>query len=281
MKAPLPKRKADGHKGDYGHVFVIAGSTGMTGAAYLAAEAAVLSGAGLVTCGIPKSLNPIMAVKLTEAMTLPLEDGGLGAFTLPAFARIFDFSKKADVVALGPGISQGPEIEALVKKILIAVDRPIVLDADGINAIAREPQALLARRSPTVITPHAGELGRLLKKDAKSIQKQRKEAAIETACRFKVITVLKGHGTVVADPKKNLYVNATGNPGMASGGCGDVLTGIIAAFIGQGLSPFDAAKFGVYVHGAAGDLAAEEKGELSLRATDILEKLPEVLRRCR
>ncbi len=279
MISPLKQRKPDTHKGDYGHVLVIAGSIGMTGAAYLTSRAAVLSGAGLVTCGIAKSLNSVMEVKLTEAMTVPLEDDGRGCLTLSAFSSILNFSKKADVVAIGPGLSTGIEITPLVKKLLLAIEVPVVLDADGINAIAKEPQVLTRRRAPTVITPHPGEMAQLLGRGIDKIQKDRKKVAMEVARRFNVVTVLKGYKTVIADPDKNVAVNVTGNPGMASGGCGDVLTGIIAALIGQGVSVFDAARFGAYVHGAAGDLALKEKGELSLCATDLLKKLPEVLKR--
>ena len=220
-----------------------------------------------------------MEVKLTEAMTVPLEDDGRGCLTLSAFSSILNFSKKADVVAIGPGLSTGIEITPLVKKLLLAIEVPVVLDADGINAIAKEPQVLTRRQAPTVITPHPGEMAQLLGRGIDKIQKDRKKVAMEVARRFNVVTVLKGYKTVIADPDKNVAVNVTGNPGMASGGCGDVLTGIIAALIGQGVSVFDAARFGAHVHGAAGDLALKEKGELSLCATDLLKKLPEVLKR--
>ena len=187
-------------------------------------------------------------------------------------------ARKVKVIAIGPGLSTGIEITPLVKKLLLAIEVPVVLDADGINAIAKEPQVLTRRRAPTVITPHPGEMAQLLGRGIDKIQKDRKKVAMEVARRFNVVTVLKGYKTVIADPDKNVAVNVTGNPGMASGGCGDVLTGIIAALIGQGVSVFDAARFGAYVHGAAGDLALKEKGELSLCATDLLKKLPEALK---
>ncbi len=276
MPKVLKRRKRNTHKGDYGHVLVVAGSTGMTGAAYLAGEAALLTGSGLVTCAIPRSLNAIMEKKLTEVMTFPVEDKRKGHFISSGRARIVDFSKKTDVAAIGPGLSQKAEVKKLVKGLIRDLDVPIVLDADGINCIAGEADILKKARSDIVITPHPGEMSRLIKKKADKIQKNRKMTADEFSKRYGATVVLKGHRTVVSSPDGKTYINTTGNPGMASGGMGDVLTGMIASLIGQGYSPFEAAKKGVYLHGRAGDLAAKEKGEASLRAQDLLDNIPAV-----
>lgn len=272
------KRKTDTHKGDYGHVLIVAGSIGLTGAAYLASDAALLTGSGLVTCAIPKSLNSIMETKLTEVMTFPLEDNGKGHFSLSAFHKIKEFSQKTDVVAIGPGISQKGEVGKLIKKLIKTLDVPIVLDADGINCIADEPQILKKAKKALVITPHPGEMSRVIRKEIGYIQKNRKSVAKNIAKKYGLTVVLKGKNTVVASQHENVYVNKTGNPGMASAGVGDILTGIIASLIGQGFSPFNAAECSVYIHGLAGDIAAKEKGEVSLRAQDVLNNISNAIK---
>ena len=282
--AGILKRKANSHKGDYGHVFVIAGSAGLTGAAYLTSQAAILSGSGLVTLGIPKSLNTIMARKLTEVMTKLLPETKSRSLSKKAFGEIKKFSEKADVLAIGPGLSCNKETQTLVRKIVSSVKLPKVIDADGLNALVEHLNILKGIRDTgygirLVLTPHEGEMARLINKTRDFVHKNRKKVAKEFSKKYNVILVLKGHRTVVAGPEGRTYINKTGNPGMASGGVGDVLTGIIASLIGQGLSGFDAAKLGVYAHGLAGDLAAKEKGQFSLIATDLLNKLPLVLRK--
>lgn len=278
FKKLLPKRKPDTHKGDYGHVFVIAGSVGMTGAAALCAQAALLSGSGLVTLGICKSLNPILARKLTEVMTKPLPETRQQTLSEKALSEILKFAKKVDCVAIGPGLSRNRSTQKLVKRLIVFLNKPIVLDADGINALERKAAILKSAKAPIVITPHPGEMSRLVSLSRREISKAKEKVAKEFANKYNVVCVLKGHRTVVAEPKGKTYTNTTGNPGMASGGVGDVLTGMIASFIGQGIRPFDAAKLGVYLHGLAGDLAAKEKGEVSLIATDLLNKLPEAIK---
>lgn len=270
MAKIFKRRKRHTHKGDYGHVLIAAGSIGMTGAAYLASEAALLTGSGLVTCAIPKSLNSIMARKLTEVMTLPVEDKGRGYFLASGYSKIKKFSEKIDAVAIGPGISTRNETKRLIKKLISSINAPIVLDADGINCIADDPRILKKARKSVVITPHPGEMARLIHKNVNYIQKNRKKVAKEVAKKYGVTVVLKGRNTVVSSEDGRLYVNKTGNPGMASGGVGDVLTGMIASLIGQGYPTFAAAKYGVYLHGMAGDIAAKVKGEVSLRAQDVL-----------
>lgn len=281
----LPKRKPKSHKGDYGHVFILAGSVGLTGAAYLCSQAAILSGSGLVTLGIPKSLNPIMARKLTEVMTLPLPETGQQSLNIAAFKKIKDFAKKADVLAIGPGLSQNKQTQGLVRKVILKIDKPMVIDADGLNALVghldilhRKNAKIPQRRKTLILTPHPGEMARLLSKKVSFVQKNRIKIAKEFAKKYNVILVLKGHKTVIANPKGVMYTNTTGNPGMATAGVGDILTGMISSFIGQRLEPFLATKLAVYIHGLAGDLAAKEKGQISLIATDLLKKLPEAIR---
>ncbi|MBU4376245.1 MAG: NAD(P)H-hydrate dehydratase [Candidatus Omnitrophica bacterium] len=278
IKGIFKKRKSDTHKGDYGHVLVVAGSIGLTGAAYLASEAALVAGSGLVTCAVPRSLNAILASKFTEVMTLPAEDGGRGYFPISAFSDIMKYSERVDVVAIGPGLSERPETKELVKKLIVALEKPIVLDADGLNNIAGDTHILKRARKNIVITPHPGEMARLMHKDSDYIQANRKKSAEIAAKKYNAVVVLKGASTVIASPAGEIYTNSTGNAGMASAGAGDVLTGIIASLLGQGYKAFDAAKYGAYLHGLAGDIAAKEKGQASLRARDILDNISKAIK---
>lgn len=278
IKGLLSKRKPDTHKGDYGHVFVIAGSAGLTGAAALCSQATLLSGSGLVTLGIPKNLNPIMARKLTEVMTKPLPQTRQQSLSYSALKEILKFAEKANCVAIGPGLSRNKSTQKLVRKLLISLKEPIVLDADGINALEGKAGLLKSAKAPIVITPHPGEMSRLISLSKNEVARDKEKIAKKFANKYNVVCVLKGHRTVVAEPKGRAYTNITGNPGMASGGVGDILTGMIASFIGQGLSPFNAAKLGVYLHGLAGDLAAKKKGEVSLIASDLLNRLPQAIK---
>jgi len=274
----FPKRSVDAHKGNFGHVLVVAGSGGGTGAAYLTSQAAALSGSGLVTLAVGRSIFPIMASKLTEVMVRPFFETKDWSLSLIAEKDIINFSDKADVLAVGPGISQNKETQGLVRNLIAKIEKPVVLDADGINACVGHIDVLRAAKSRLILTPHAGEMARLIGQDIKYIGQNRKDVALKFAAEYNTVLVLKGHGTVVAGPKGDIYINETGNPGMATGGSGDVLTGIISSFIGQGVGPFEAAVLGVYFHGLAGDMAVREKGALSLIATDLLNKLPEVLK---
>jgi len=259
-------------------VLIIAGSTGMTGAAALAAASCLRSGAGLVTLGIPESLNPILEAKLTSAMTHPFADTGRGTFAYEAKDAILKLAKAFDIIAIGPGLGREEKTICLVLELLAEFDKPLVIDADALYAIAQDITVLAKIKNEAILSPHPGEMSRLTGKDTAQIQKERLEAAVGFARKHKVILVLKGYETVVTDGAK-YYINPTGNPGMASAGSGDVLTGAIAAFLAQGLSAFDAAELGVYIHGLAGDLAAEEKGQISLIAEDILDKLPQATMR--
>ena len=302
LPARLLQRSPDAHKGDFGHVFVLAGSARFSGAGVLCAEAALRSGAGLVTLGIPKSLNSaIIKIKPKEVMTLPLPETSEGTFSLSALQKIEDFSKKVDVAAIGPGLSQNSSTQALARKVVAVVNKPLVIDADGLNALVqatRHCDEREARRSnlkrdcfvpsgfamtrlsrTLILTPHPGEMARLLGVSIAQAQADRQGTAQAFARERHCTLVLKGHQTIVADSGGKLYVNKTGNPGMASAGSGDVLTGMIAAFLGQGLDGFNAAKYAVYLHGLAGDLAAKEKTQISLIASDIIAKIPEAIKK--
>lgn len=274
----FPKRAPESHKNDFGHILVIAGSMCYTGAAYLASQAAILSGSGLVTLAVGKSIHSIMAAKLTEVMVKPFFETRDASLSLLAEKELLSFGEKCGAIAIGPGISQNRETQNLVRNLIVKFAKPMVLDADGINALAGHPDILKNAKAPLILTPHPGEMSRLIAKEKDEVQKNRKEIAINFAKEYNTVLVLKGHNTVVAGPQGEFYVNATGNAGMATGGVGDILTGVIASFIGQGLDGFSAASLGAYFHGLAGDLAAKEKGQLSLVATDLLNKLPEALK---
>ncbi|NMA86916.1 MAG: NAD(P)H-hydrate dehydratase [Tissierellia bacterium] len=272
----LPKRNSNSHKGNYGRIGIIAGSQGMIGSAYLASMAALRSGAGLVYNIVPKSLLEIFSIKLIEAIILPVEDNNTGYFTLNSLKDIENIIKDKDVLALGPGIGVDNERKELVKYILLNYKGPIVLDADGLNCISHNPSILSKRKGATVLTPHPGEMARLLNTSIDKIQQDRIEYSKNFSKEYDIILALKGYKTIVTNGE-DLYINTTGNPGMATAGSGDVLTGIITSFIGQGLEPFKAAKLGVYIHGLAGDLVKIHKGEYGLIARDIVENIPKAI----
>ena len=272
------RRPATAHKGNFGHVLVVGGSRGMVGAACLAAQGALRAGTGLVTLAVPRSLQDVAAAKLTEVMTsgLPeIPDGAVGREALPVVTSLL--GNKA-ALATGPGLGRHPETAALVRELVRTASCPVVLDADGLNAFANEGARLAERVAPLVVTPHPGEMGRLMGKSPAEIEADRIGNATEAARAWGAVVVLKGARTVVASPNGYLGINTTGNPGMATGGSGDVLTGVIAALLAQGLDPFRAAAAGVYLHGRAGDLAAVETGEMGLVAGDLLRFLPTACR---
>jgi NAD(P)H-hydrate epimerase len=271
----LKLRDRGGHKGTYGHCLIVAGSTGKTGAAALAANGAVRAGSGLVTLAVPASLNLILEMKTTEVMTLPLLDGGKGYFCEENLPVLLQAVAGKDVVAFGPGLSNATETFALVRKFVKDCPIPLVLDADALNAIAGDVSILLEKKSPAVVlTPHPGEMSRLTGLSIARIEGDRIATARDFAVRYAVFVVLKGAGTVVAAPDGSVAINGSGNPGMATGGMGDVLTGIIASLVGQGYPIIDACRLGVYLHGYAADLVALEKGEIGINASDVLERLP-------
>ena len=270
----LPEREPGTHKGDYGHVLIVAGSLGKGGAAVLAARAAVRSGAGLVTVAVPEPILSVVDLGSIESMTLPLSAGGAGQIVDAAADRVLAAAEGKSVLALGPGVGQEDETAGAVRRIALEVQVPLVLDADGINAFAGRCAELAGRSAETVLTPHPGELGRLLGISTSDVQGDRFAATRRAAVEAEAVVVLKGHRTLVATPGGEVHVNTTGNPGMASGGTGDVLTGLIAGLLAQGLGALDAARLGVYLHGLAGDLAAARTGEAALAAGDLLAYLP-------
>jgi hydroxyethylthiazole kinase-like uncharacterized protein yjeF len=269
------KRKIDTHKGDYGHVLVIAGSIGKTGAAVLAATAALRVGAGLVTLAVPQGVHSIIEIKTTEVMSVPLPETEKHTISQAAEGPIMRLAEQMDVVAIGPGLTTHPETSQLINDIVTHLDIPLVADADAINAMPLS--SLKYTRSPLIITPHPGEMARLLNVPVSEIQANRLEAVQKTAEACNTYVALKGDRTLIADPEGNIYINATGNPGMATAGTGDILTGMIAGFVAQGLNPLQASNAGVYIHGLAGDLAAKDKGEMGLIARDILQFIPDAL----
>jgi ADP-dependent NAD(P)H-hydrate dehydratase / NAD(P)H-hydrate epimerase len=274
IAAPLPARSADTHKGTYGHVLVIAGSPGKTGAGALASMAALRTGAGLVSFALPQTLNAAMEAKLTEVMTMPLPESEPGILGAEAAKRIIEWSGGKSALILGPGIGTHPETVRCVHEVLRQIRIPTVLDADGLNALAADPNRIADIQAPLVLTPHPGELARLRRTTTAAIQADRLGAAQETAGTCKAVVVLKGAHTVVAEPEGTLYINLTGNAGMATAGSGDVLSGMIGTLLGQGYSPSMAARVAVYTHGLAGDLVATALGERSLIAGDLVETLP-------
>jgi ADP-dependent NAD(P)H-hydrate dehydratase / NAD(P)H-hydrate epimerase len=277
-KSLLRERPADAHKGTFGHLFVLAGSRGFTGAAKLVCEAAMRSGVGLVTLGVPNPLADCIASALTETMTLPLAATIAESFTKDALEPALAFARDKQAVALGPGLSQHPSTQAFVLAFVKRCPVPMLIDADGLNALASSPDALCDISAPRVLTPHPGEMARLLKKTTADVQRDRPAAASEATRRFQCVVVLKGHRTIIATPGGELFENTTGNAGLAKGGTGDVLAGLIGGLLAQGMSPRDAAILGVYVHGLAGDYAAAAKTQRGMVAMDVVHALHEAWR---
>jgi ADP-dependent NAD(P)H-hydrate dehydratase len=270
----LPKRPADSNKGMYGTVLVIAGGRGMAGAAALVGAAALRSGAGLVRVACPAEVQPTVASFEPSYMTYPIENDAEGLLRFePARKAITRLLEKADVLAMGPGLGQSEEIRELVHWVVEEVKIPTVLDADALNALAGQTNTLAHLHRPVILTPHPGEFARLTGRTVREIQADREGHAIALAqAADHLVILLKGVHTVVTDGRR-LFVNDTGNPGMATGGAGDVLTGVIAALIGQKLTPFEAAQLGAHVHGLAGDIARDQSGEVGMIAGDIVDSL--------
>ncbi len=288
LRELLPPRPRDSHKGTFGHLLVLAGSEGKTGAAALASRGALRAGAGLVTLGVAEGLSDIMAVKITAAMTLPLpQAAGARALGRQALGPIEAFAEGCAALALGPGLGTHPETRELVRILVQRLERPMVVDADAINALAGDQEGqkgkgagknlFLGAAGPRILTPHPGELARLLGCSTQEVQSRRLALARETAGRYGVVLVLKGAQTLVAAPDGRVSLNPTGNPALATGGSGDVLTGLIGGFLAQGLSAWDAARLGVYLHGLSADWFAAQHGTRGLVAGDLLSLFPEVL----
>ncbi|MCD8190528.1 MAG: NAD(P)H-hydrate dehydratase [Clostridiales bacterium] len=274
VKSWLPARPEEGHKGTFGKVDIVAGSEGYTGAPVLAARAAVRGGTGLVFLQVPRSVYPIVAVKCDEAMPSPLPDQGgkLGADALPL---ILERAKGCDAVLIGPGLGRGEESDKVAREVAKALEKPLVLDADGLNALDGHISILRGRKSPTVLTPHDGEFARLT---GRWPGEDRQAEALALAEQTGAVVVLKGHRTVIAEPGGSLCVNTTGNAGMAKGGSGDVLAGLTVSLLGQGMDAFHAAAAAVWIHGRAGDLCRDELGERAMTPGDLIAHFGAVLK---
>lgn len=270
----LPERQLNAHKTNVGKVVVFAGSVGMTGAASLSSMASLQIGAGLTKLGIPASLNPILEQKLTEVMTVPLAETSGQSISIKAKDQVAGLLHWADILAVGPGLSTHEETVEFVEWLLQSVKKPMVLDADGLNALAGNTTLIENYAGPLVLTPHPGEFARLIGTSISDIEKNRFAILRDLSQRWGKVIVLKGGPTVIAAPDGKIFINSTGNPGMATGGSGDVLTGIIAGLLAQHLPAIDAALVGVYVHGLAGDIAADTLTEMAMIAGDISEFLP-------
>lgn len=268
----LPDRKADSHKGDYGKILLLCGSVGFTGAAALAAMGALRSGAGLVYVGVSESIYTIEAVKLTEAIVFPLpdEDGKLSSKALPAIRK---YLKTMDAVLIGPGLGISGGTMEVLDAVLREFEGPVVVDADGISMLAINPATLKERKYPTILTPHEGEFRRL----GIALEEERLTGAMVAARELGCVMLRKGHETVITDGKE-YYVNQTGNPGMAVGGSGDVLAGILTSLLGQGIDSLQAAACAAYLHGAAGDRCAEKMGQYGMLPSDMIHELPYLMK---
>ena len=274
----IPSRYANSNKGSYGKALVVTGSKGMTGAGILSAKAALRAGVGLVYLGVPASLTNVYDGAVVEAVTIPLEDKDNGKLSADCIPQIKERLKGMSVAALGPGLSTSEDIFEIVKSMIIDSEIPLVIDADALNVLAKDVSILKELKAGAVVTPHPGEMARLIGIRVEDVQNNRIGIAKEFASKWNVITVLKGSRTVVAFPDGSVWINTTGNPGMASGGTGDVLTGIIAGFAAQGVGLENAAIAGVYVHGLAGDSASGKFGEHGLVASDIIEDIPLIIK---
>jgi NAD(P)H-hydrate epimerase len=273
-----PARPRDGHKGRFGHVLVVAGSEGKTGAAALAGLGAARAGAGLVTLACPERTLPVLAARQAEWMTAPVPEAPGGCFGRQAEKPVLELAAARDVVALGPGVGRGEETRKFVRAVARALANPLVLDADGLVAFEGALAELRTRTVPTILTPHPGEAALLLGATPAAVNADRALAARRLAAETGALVVLKGAATVIAEPSGSLLVNPTGGPALASGGTGDVLTGVIAGFLAQGLAPRDAAGLGVFVHGAAADRLSERHGPAGVLAGEVAGALPDALR---
>jgi ADP-dependent NAD(P)H-hydrate dehydratase / NAD(P)H-hydrate epimerase len=278
IRGALPRRPLTAHKYSVGKIFVLAGSQKFTGAPFMCAQAAMRTGAGAVILGTPKSVHLVLAKRFTEVMIAPLDETPEGSLSLAAFEAVMERVEWADVVVVGPGLSRVPETQKLILKVIPRITKPVVLDADALFSVASNPGVVTRRKHSTILTPHTGELGAIVGKDGSTIEMLRSQASREAARLLKSIVCLKGSPTATATPQGEVYLNSTGNPGMATIGSGDVLTGIVASLLSQGMLPIEAAYTGVFMHGLAGDLAASELGQRSVMAMDILDRVPDAFK---
>lgn len=274
IQGRLAPRPPDAHKGTTGHLLVVAGSPGKTGAAAMTAMSAMRAGAGLVTLGVPASSNPVLETQVLEAMTVALPETVDGMFTESAFDKIQDLISGKRCLVFGPGVGISPEIESLLHRMLPVLSVPIVIDADGLNNLAADVNMLKTANAPIILTPHPGEMARMIGTSVRQVQADRLICAREFARKYNLHVVLKGARTVIAHPDGKVYINPTGNAGMASGGMGDVLTGVIGGLLAQGYAPEAATHMGVFLHGAAADRLAEQIGPVGFLANDVMNAIP-------
>lgn len=267
-------RPDDSNKGTLGSLLCICGSYGMAGAAIMAGKAALRCGIGLLKIAVPKSIYPVCATNILESVYYPLEETSNGVISSKNTDFLLEMCEKSSAVVIGCGLSVCDDTKNLVQSVITNCEKPLVIDADALNCICNKPEILKNLKAPAIITPHPGEMARLLHSTPKTVNSSRENTTINFAKKFGVVTVLKGAGTIIASPDGEVYINHTGNSGMATGGSGDVLSGIIGSLLAQGASPINAAAAGVFLHGTIGDLAAEKLGKISMLPTDMIDMIP-------
>lgn len=267
-------RPDDSNKGTLGSLLCICGSYGMAGAAIMAGKAALRCGIGLLKIAVPKSIYPVCATNILESVYYPLEETSNGVISSKNTDFLLEMCEKSSAVVIGCGLSVCDDTKNLVQSVITNCEKPLVIDADALNCICNKPEILKNLKAPAIITPHPGEMARLLHSTPKTVNSNRENTAIDFAKKYGVVTVLKGAGTIIASPDGEVYINHTGNSGMATGGSGDVLSGIIGSLLAQGASPINAAAAGVFLHGTIGDLAAEKLGKISMLPTDMIDMIP-------
>lgn len=267
-------RPDDSNKGTLGSLLCICGSYGMAGAAIMAGKAALRCGIGLLKIAVPKSIYPVCATNILESVYYPLEETSNGVISSKNTDFLLEMCEKSSAVVIGCGLSVCEDTKNLVQSVITNCEKPLVIDADALNCICNKPEILKNLKAPAIITPHPGEMARLLHSTPKTVNSNRENTAIDFAKKFGLVTVLKGAGTIIASPDGEVYINHTGNSGMATGGSGDVLSGIIGSLLAQGASPINAAAAGVFLHGTIGDLAAEKLGKISMLPTDMIDMIP-------
>ena len=266
-------RPDDSNKGTLGSLLCICGSYGMAGAAIMAGKAALRCGIGLLKIAVPKSIYPVCATNILESVYYPLEETSNGVISSKNTDFLLEMCEKSSAVVIGCGLSVCDDTKNLVQSVITNCEKPLVIDADALNCICNKPEILKNLKAPAIITPHPGEMARLLHSTPKTVNSNRENTAIDFAKKFGVVTVLKGAGTIIASPDGEVYINHTGNSGMATGGSGDVLSGIIGSLLAQGASPINATAAGVFLHGTIGDLAAEKLGKISMLPTDMIDMI--------
>lgn len=267
-------RPDDSNKGTLGSLLCICGSYGMAGAAIMAGKAALRCGIGLLKIAVPKSIYPVCATNILESVYYPLEETSNGVISSKNTDFLLEMCEKSSAVVIGCGLSVCDDTKNLVQSVITNCEKPLVIDADALNCICNKPEILKNLKAPAIITPHPGEMARLLHSTPKTVNSNRENTAIDFAKKFGVVTVLKGAGTIIASPDGEVYINHTGNSGMATGGSGDILSGIIGSLLAQGASPINAAAAGVFLHGTIGDFAAEKLGKISMLPTDMIDMIP-------